>query len=303
MINRRDMLKLMGVGLSTVIPWKHLRASDKIVRRAIPSTDEKLPVIGLGTWQTFDVGSSESERKPLRGVLETMIELGGRVIDSSPMYGESENVVGDLTSATGKDEHFFYATKVWTQFLEAGIEQMNGSLSKMKRRTMDLMQIHNLVDWTTHLPTLRRWKTEKRIRYIGITHYTASAHAELERVMRSEQIDFVQCNFSIDDRQAEKRLLPAAQELGVAVLINRPFGGGNLFQSVRGRDLPEWAAEWDIATWAQFFLKYIVSHPAVTCALAGTSKPHHARDNLLAGYGALPDEKTRKQMADFFDRL
>jgi diketogulonate reductase-like aldo/keto reductase len=226
-----------------------------------------------------------------------MKEKGGTVIDSSPMYGNSEEVVGELTSGLKIADHFFYATKVWTSGKKEGISQMNESFKKMRRDKMDLMQIHNLVDWKTHLKTLRDWKENGKIRYIGITHYTESAYDNLESIMKTEKPDFVQFNYSIDSREAEKRLLPAAKDLGIAVLINRPFGGGDLFGKVKGKTLPEWAKEYEINSWGQFFLKFILSHEAVTCVIPGTSKPNHHVDNMLAGYGKLPDYSTRKRIA------
>jgi len=212
------------------------------------------------------------------------------------MYGSSEEVVGDLTTELKIADHFFYATKVWTSGREEGIEQMNDSFKKMKRNKMDLMQIHNLVDWKTHLKTLREWKDNGKVRYIGITHYTESAYDELEKIMKSEKPDFVQFNYSMDSREAEKRLLPAAKDLGIAVLINRPYGGGNLFGKVKGKTLPEWTKEYDINSWGQFFLKFILSHEAVTCVIPGTSKPNHLVDNMLAGFGKLPDNSARENM-------
>ena len=293
------MLKLLGLSAAGILSGgfnlkKFL--SDAMLTRKIPSTGELLPVVGLGTWQTFDAGSSAEERSPLKEVLTLMKEKGGTVIDSSPMYGSSEEVVGDLTTELKIADHFFYATKVWTSGREEGIEQMNDSFKKMKRNKMDLMQIHNLVDRKTHLKTLREWKDNGKVRYIGITHYTESAYDELEKIMKSEKPDFVQFNYSIDSREAEKRLLPAAKDLGIAVLINRPYGGGNLFGKVKGKTLPEWTKEYDINSWGQFFLKFILSHEAVTCVIPGTSKPNHLVDNMLAGFGKLPDNSARENM-------
>jgi diketogulonate reductase-like aldo/keto reductase len=273
-----------------------------MLQRPIPATGELLPVLGLGTWIQFDVGSAGSDRQPLRQVLQMMAEQGSTVIDASPMYGRSEAVVGELTVQTGLADEFFYATKVWTTGRQAGIDQMETSLRLMQRQSMDLIQIHNLVDWQTHLKTLRQWKESGKIRYLGITHYRADAHEQLEHIIRAEPLDFVQFNYSIGIRQAEKRLLAAAQEHGVAVLINEPLEKGRLFQLVQGKPLPAWAAEWDIHNWAQFFLKYILGHPAVTCVLAGTSDPKHLADNLSAGVGRLPDEATRRKMVEVIDR-
>lgn len=273
-----------------------------MLTRVIPSTQEPLPVIGLGTWQTFDA-RSQAAYPPLRQTLETLHTGGGTVIDSSPMYGRAEEVVGELTAQLPARDAFFYATKVWTQGREAGIRQMEASLRKLRRPRLDLLQIHNLVDWKTHLPTLREWKAAGKVRYIGITHYTDTLHPELERVLTNEPIDFVQFNYSILDRHAEKRLLPAAAAHGVATLINRPFTEGSLLGRVRHKPLPAWAAELGISSWPQFLLKFILSHPAVTCIIPGTSSPEHLSDNLAAGEGPLPDEATREQMAAFVQTL
>lgn len=302
MISRRDMMKMLfvsGAGILTNGFKPESFFMNEMLKRKIPSTGEYIPVVGLGTWQTFDVGSSEIERNSLKEVLMLMKEKGGTVIDSSPMYGTSENVVGDLTAGLKIQDHFFYATKVWISGKQQGIDQMNESFRKMKRNKMDLMQIHNLVDWKTHLKTLRDWKDNGKIGYIGITHYTESAYDDLETIMKNEKPDFVQFNYSIDTRAAEKSLLPAAKDLGIAVLINRPFGGGNLFSKVRGKELPTWAEEYDIHSWAQFFLKFILSHEAVTCVIPGTSNPKHVADNMLAGYGNQPDKSTREKMVDY----
>jgi diketogulonate reductase-like aldo/keto reductase len=304
MPSRRDTLKMLALaGAGIVSGGFKLQnfISEKMLIRKIPASGEDLPVVGLGTWQTFDVGSSESERKTLKEVLTLMKEKGGKVIDSSPMYGSSEKVVGDLTTELVIQNYFFYATKVWTSGKEKGIEQMNESFRKMKRDKMDLMQIHNLVDWKTHFKTLRDWKEQGKIRYLGITHYTESAYNNLEEIMKKERPDFVQFNYSIDSQEAERRLLPAAKDLGIAVLINRPYGGGNLFSRVKGKAIPEWAKEFDINSWGQFFLKFILSNEAVTCVIPGTSKPKHLVDNMMAGYGALPDKKTAGRMAEYFN--
>ena len=304
MPSRRDTLKMLALaGAGIVSGGFKLQnfISEKMLTRKIPASGEDLPVVGLGTWQTFDAGSSESERKTLKEVLTLMKEKGGKVIDSSPMYGSSEKVVGDLTTELVIQNYFFYATKVWTSGKEHGINQMNESFRKMKRDKMDLMQIHNLVDWKTHLKTLRDWKEQGKIRYLGITHYTESAYDNLEEIMKKEKPDFVQFNYSIDSQEAERRLLPAAKDLGIAVLINRPYGGGSLFSRVKGKEIPEWAKEFDINSWGQFFLKFILSNEAVTCVIPGTSKPKHLVDNMMAGYGALPDKKTVEKMIECFN--
>lgn len=293
-----------GAGLSIFTgPLAPLFSEEDMLKRPIPSSGEQLPVVGLGTWIQFDVGSSESERKPLREVLRLMAKNGGRVIDSSPMYGHSEEVIGDLATDIGNSDHFFYATKVWTSGRQAGINQMNASMEKMRRSTMDLMQVHNLVDMPTHLETLRAWKNEGKVRYIGVTHYTVSAHSRLEQIITGEDIDFVQFNYSIRTRNAEQRLLDTARDNEVAVIINRPYEGGALFGAVEGEQLPGWASEYDISSWGQFFLKYILSHPAVTCVIPGTSDPDHLVDNMGAGFGRLPDSAGREKMVRFMESL
>jgi len=261
---------------------------------------EGLPRIGLGTWQTFDVGNDAAARAQLREVLKL---LDGNVVDSSPMYGTSESVVGDLTAELGLRERLFMATKVWTSGREAGIAQMETSFRRLRVKVMDLMQVHNLVDVEVHKKSLNEMKSKGRIRFMGITHYTASAYADVERVLKAGGWDFLQINYSLGERAAEKKLLPLAKDMGVRVLINRPFGEGSLFRKVRNVALPPWAAELGIASWAQYFLKWIVSHPAVTCAIPGTSKPEHMKDNLGAAAGAVPRSSVRKKMAEHFDGL
>ena len=304
--SRRDVLQLMGYfGLNLISqPFSPLLIKNNSMhQRAVPSSGEMLPVVGIGTWIQFDVGTSEEERKPLRGVLRRMAEKGGRIIDSSPMYGKSEEVIGDLTTNLNLANNFFYATKVWTSGRQEGIDQMEASMKKRRRNKIDLMQVHNLVDWQTHLETLRKWKEEGKIRYIGVTHYTDTAHSNLEQIVKSEKLDFVQFNYSIRGRNAEQRLLNAAKDKGTAVIINQPFETGLLFDVVRGKALPGWAAEYEIKSWAQFFLKYIISHTAVTCVIPGTSNPVHLVENMEAAYGSLPDEKERKKMVDYFENL
>jgi len=268
-----------------------------IMQRPILRSAESLPVIGLGTWQTFDVGPTAAEREPLRHVLGDFIKLGGRVVDSSPMYGRSEHVVGDLAAELKAHKKLFLATKVWTNGRESGIRQMEQSLAKLRASPIDLMQVHNLVDYRTHLVTLRRWKEQGRVRYIGVTHYTESAYDDLAKVIQSEELDFVQLNYSVAERTAERRLLPLAAERGLAVLVNRPFAAGGLFRRVSSRPLPAWSAEIDCTSWAQLFLKFVISHPAVTCAIPATSKVQHLRDNMQAGFGRLPDAKMRERIA------
>jgi diketogulonate reductase-like aldo/keto reductase len=272
-----------------------------MIQRIIPSTGEQLPVIGLGTWNTFNVHTNNYA--PLQKVLDELFSSGGRLIDSSPMYGRAEQVIGELTGNTENQDAFFYATKVWTTGKQEGIKQMESSMYKMKIKRMDLMQVHNLTDWKTHLATLQGWKEEGRIRYIGITHYTDSMHNELEHIISTERIDFVQFNYSILSRNAEKRLLGAAENYGVATLINRPFGEGNLFSKVKGKPLPPWASELGVHHWGEFFLKYIIAHTAVTCVIPATGNPEHAAENFQCASGSLPDEETRRRMREYINSL
>ena len=295
-MNRRSCLQsLSALGLLPLTSgWSPMQAD--ILKRAIPASDEKIPVIGLGTWQTFDAGEDEAERAPLTLVLKTLIENGGRVVDSSPMYGNSERVVGDLSTDLKINSQLFVATKVWTRGKEAGIQQMNNSFALLKRKKIDLMQIHNLVDWEVHYKTLRQWKDEDKIRYVGITHYTEGAYGSIEQILKTTPIDFLQINYSMLSRKAEERLFPLAQEKKVAVIINQPFEEGALFSRVKGKTLPEWAKEFDCNSWGQFFLKFILAQPAVTCVIPGTSKAHHMLDNIHAAYGKLPSESQLLQM-------
>ena len=269
--------------------------------RPIPQSDEPMPVVGIGTWQTFDIAQSEPEMATRREVLRVLFDAGGTMVDSSPMYGRAEAVAGTLLDDM-KAHKAFRATKVWTTGEAAGIRQMSESAAKM-RGPIDLMQIHNLVDWRTHLRTLRGWKEEKRIRYVGLTHYTVPALDELAAIIAAERVDFLQFAYSINVRAAETRLLPLAAERGVAVIVNRPFDSGSLFSRVRGKPLPAWASELDCATWSQFALKYILGHAAVTCVIPATAKPDHMRDNVAAGMGRLPDAAQRKRMASYWDDL
>lgn len=262
---------------------------DPMLTRPIPSTREALPVIGCGTWLGFDVSPGSAEHQRLPGVLDALFAAGGSVIDSSPMYGRAEAVVGALLAASGQREKAFLATKVWTSGREAGIAQMEQSFQRLRTPCIDLLQVHNLVDWRTHLATLRDWKAQGRIRYIGITHYTASAYAEVEAVLRAEPLDFLQINYSIDARQAEERLLPLAAERGMAVIVNMPFGGGGLLRRLRTQPLPGWAGEIGCGSWAQLLLKFVLSHPAVTCTIPGTTWAAHMADNAAAAAGSFPD--------------
>ena len=289
---------LLAVLAASVLP--PAIAQTRRMTKPIPSTGEALPVIGLGTWQTFD---ARGDKTAQREVLKIFAEMGGRVVDSSPMYGAAESVVGELSAALGLRDRLFMATKVWTSGAEGGVRQMEDSFQRMRVERMDLMQVHNLLDVGTHTRTLREWKERNRVRYIGITHYSASAHAEVERWLKAEAYDFLQINYSLGERDAEKRLLPLCAERKVAVIANRPFAEGSLFRKVKGKPLPPWASEYGIESWAQYFLKWIVSHPAVTCAIPATANPAHVRDNLGAGRGGLPDAAARRRMAEYFSGL
>jgi aryl-alcohol dehydrogenase-like predicted oxidoreductase len=302
LISRRELLRLT-LGAGTLAFTGGVTMAAAINQRPIPRTGESLPVIGLGTWQTFDVGKGEPAREPLKKVLHEFVRLQGKVIDSSPMYGASESVVGDLATEIGLQKQLFLATKVWTSGRDAGIRQMEESFRRLRTEVMDLMQVHNLVDWRTHLATLRRWKEQGKVRYIGVTHYTASAYDQLARVLETEDLDFVQFNYSIAERDAERRLLPLAADKRLAVLVNRPFAAGGLFSKLLGKPLPPWAQQIGCASWAQFLLKFVISHPAVTCAIPATSKVQHLTDNMGAGVGSLPDAAMRERMARYVAEL
>jgi diketogulonate reductase-like aldo/keto reductase len=308
-MTRRKATRLIGVSAAGLfLPLGASQGQAKtesatILTRAIPSSGEKLPVIGLGTWQAFDVELTSDNRKQLGDVLSLFLKLGGRVIDTSPMYGHAEDVIGELSTALGIQNKVFLATKVWTRGRENGIKSMERSIALLRAKRIDLMQVHNLVDVQTQLATLREWKTQGRIQYLGITHYEAGAFADVEKIMRSEKLDFVQINYSLMEREAEQRILPLAQQRGVAVIANRPFGGGDLFSQTRSKPLPDWAAEFDCHSWAQFFLKWIVANSAVTCAIPATNKPRHLEDNMGGGIGRLPDAKMRQRMVEFASSL
>jgi len=275
------------------------QTSAALIRRGIPASGEELPVIGLGTSGPFEVGESASERAPLAQVLEAFFAAGARLIDTSPMYSSAERVLGALLTPAMHGQAFL-ATKVWTRGERAGIEQMTHSAQLLGSARLDLIEVHNLLDLDTHLRTLRAWKDAGRVRYLGVTHYTVSAHAELARVLEREKLDFVQFNYSPVTRDAEQRLLPLAAERGVAVLVNRPFEDGALLQAVHGRPLPAWAADVDASSWGQLALKFIAAHPAVTCIIPATGKLAHLSDNLGGGRGRLPDARQREAIARAF---
>jgi len=308
-LTRRDASRLIGAcaaGLLLQIPTSRAEAagqSSNMLARAIPSSGEKLPIIGLGSWHTFDVGPRSPELKQLEEVLSRFVKLGGNVIDSSPMYGRAEGVIGELATKLRLHDSLFIATKVWTLGKQEGITMMERSMDRFETKRIDLMQVHNLVDVETQMSSLREWKEKGRIRYTGITHSQASGFYEVERAMRSQKPDFVQINYSIMEPGAAQRILPLAQELRMGVIINRPFGGGGLFGRVSAKPLPPWASEIDCRSWAQFFLKWVIAHPAVTCTIPATDKPGHLEDNMHGGIGRIPDAKTRQRMIAFVSSL
>lgn len=303
-MRRRHFLQLASkFGLVGLLAPPTLLAQPKPRQRAIPSSGEWLPLIGMGSWQTFDVFDEHYSRPQRLQVMERFFAHGGGLIDASPMYGSSEKMIGYCLEQLQNTGGLFSATKVWTYGRQRGIRQMEQSRKFWGIARFDLMQIHNLLDWETQLETLRQWKAEGRIRYIGITTSHGRRHDELEHILRSQDLDFVQFTYNLIDREAEQRLLPLAVERKIAVIINRPFQGGNLFSRVRGEALPPWAAEFDCANWAQFFLKFIIAHPAVTCAIPATSKPAHMDENMGAGHGRLPDEVMRQRMVRYLQSL
>lgn len=316
-IDRRSALKTLAGMLVAAAPARPAHAAQSegmstsgganvqpaLSLRPIPRSGEALPIVGLGTWQTFDVGPNAPERDELKAVLRSLVRHGGKVVDSSPMYGKAEQVAGDLAAELALRDQLFFATKVWTSGRDAGIRQMEQSLRLMRTQRMDLMQIHNLLDVDTHTQTLQEWKSAGRVRYIGITHYHAGAYRDLERLVKTKRYEFAQFNFSMAEREAENRLLGACADSGTAVIVNRPFAEASLFGRVKGKSLPAWAAELDCTSWGQFFLKWILGHPAVTCVIPGTRRRAHMEDNAQAGIGRLPDAPTRKRMLDYFQQV
>ncbi len=297
---RRSALQL-GAALA-VAPALSFSKDKKMLTRPIPASGEELPVIGLGTYIVFDVESTPANIDARQAIVKSMIEKGASLIDSSPMYNRAEDVIGDIIKTSRNRDKLFLATKVWTNGKAAGERQMRASSERMNAGVMDLMQVHNLRDTDEHLATIRDWQAEGRIRYNGVTHDRASAVDDLEAAMRQHKPEFIQINYSLTERESDQRILPLAKDLGIAVLVNRPFVEGRLFRAVRDRPVPDWAREF-AESWGQFFLKFIISHPAVTCVIPATSKIHHMADNLGAGFGSLPDDKTRQRMANFFASL
>jgi aryl-alcohol dehydrogenase-like predicted oxidoreductase len=303
-ISRRELVKLWaGAGASFMLGWRpRFWQESPLIHRAIPSTGETVPAVGIGA-RNYRVGPSATERAPFKATLRVFAELGGKLVDTAPSYGNSETVVGDLVAELGTRDDLFLATKVDREGREAGIERMEASMRFLRTDRIDLMQVHNLRDSDTQLGTLREWKAQGRIRYLGVTTSSARQYEALGRIMERETLDFVQINYSLGARGAAERLLPLAADRGMAVLINLPFGRGRLFRRVGDRPLPGWAAEFDCESWGQFFLKYVLSHPAVTCPIPGTTKEHHAVDNMGAARGRLPDMALRRRMEEFYDAL
>ncbi|UHC81064.1 aldo/keto reductase [Pseudomonas sp. NIBR-H-19] len=302
--SRRRLLTL-AAGVSAVFTFDRALATatssaapggQAMQTRAIPSSSESLPVVGLGTYRGFDVAPGDPAYRQLPVVLEELFAKGGTVVDSSPMYGRAEETTGELLSIHEPRSPAFLATKVWTRGRKEGIAQMEQSFSLLRTERIDLMQIHNLLDWQTHLPTLREWKEQGRIRYIGITHYTSSAYDEVEAVLKAEQLDFLQINYALDDRGVEKRILPLCRERGVAVICNRPFGGGELLARLKGKPLPAWVSDVQVSSWPQLALKFLLAHPAVTCVIPGTGNPRYMADNVKAGFGPTLTDAQRHQL-------
>ena len=306
-MNRRDVLKLgvgVGLGAGLALASKGLLAqSASLLSKAIPSSGEQVPLIGVGTARRYDVAATPEELAPLREVLRNLPGTGGKMIDTAPSYGNAETVLGNLISAIGNRDDIFLCTKVGSgrQSVAAGIAEIQRSFERLQTDRFDLLQVHNLAGTEQMLPVLREMKTEGRIRYYGMTTSSKQQYEEFERILRREEMDFIQIDYAIDNRSADERILPMAMERGVAVQINLPFGRGRVFEAFGDTPIPEWAAEFGISSWAQFALKYIVSHPAVTCAIPGTARPEYLVDNIGASMGTLPDAATRRRMADLID--
>jgi len=303
MVDRRTLLKTAIAAASLPALSTFAATKPAAIMRAIPSSGELLPVIGMGSMFTFDVDGTPEEIAGLTEVLQAFFDNGGALVDSSPMYGNAEATLGEALQHVGNKGALFTATKVWAEGRQQGIDDMYRSMGRMRVTTIDLMQIHNLKDWRTHIETLRDWKASGKIRYIGVTTSHGRRHDELIEAMNEVDFDFVQFTYNIVDREAERRLLPLAQDRGAATLINLPFGRASLFEKVRGKELPDWAADFDCTSWAQFFLKFCLGNPAVTCLIPATSKPHHMVDNMGAGFGRLPDEAMRQRMIRHMESL
>jgi len=302
---RRRFLKSSAAAalLGSLAPAASRATAAEVIRKTIPSSGERLAVIGLGTSRTFDIAPGDAAESPLVDVMQAFFDRGGQLIDSSPMYGNAEAVTGVLLDKVANKQNLFTATKVWTNGKRAGIEQMEASMRHFGVARIDPMQIHNLRDWRTHIETLAEWKAAGRIRYIGITTSHGRYHDDLELLLQELPLDFVQFSYNIADRDVEQDLLPLAAERGIATLINRPYQRGSLFRTVRGKPLPDWAAEFDCASWGQYFLKFIAAHPAVTCIIPATSKVRHMFDNMGAGFGRLPDAAMRRRMIEHLESI
>lgn len=301
---------LIGVGLSglAVASPRLMAAGSSAGEQAfhslpIPSTGESVPAIGMGTWITFNVGGDQYLIDQRTRVLETFLAQNGTVIDCSPMYGSAADVIGAGLDKLGAHDRIFSATKIWTSNGSETREQAATSERRWGIDRFDLLQVHNLLAWQEHLATLKAMKAEGRVRYIGITTSHGRRHRELARVMETEPLDFVQLTYNVLDREAEERLLPLARERGIAVIVNRPFQGGSLFRRFQSEPLPPWASEAGVGNWAEFFLKFIISHPAVTCAIPATTRVEHMQENMGAMYGQLPDARQRRMMADYVRQL
>jgi len=303
MVDRRFLLKTALAAASLPALSAFAATKPAAITRAIPSSGEQLPVMGMGSMGTFDVSGTPEELARLTEVLQAFFDKGGALVDSSPMYGNAEAMLGEVLQHVGNKDALFTATKVWTEGKQQGIDEMYRSMGRLRVTTIDLMQIHNLKDWRTHIETLRDWKASGKIRYIGVTTSHGRRHDELIEAMHEVDFDFVQFTYNIADREAEKRLLPLARDRGAATLINLPFGRASLFDKVRGKELPDWAADFDCTSWAQYFLKFCLGHPAVTCLIPATSKPQHMVDNMGAGFGRLPDEAMRQRMIRYMESL
>ena len=303
-LSRREVVKLgLGTGASLVLGWRPaFGQAPSLILRPIPSSGETVPAVGIGT-RDYRVGPSSSERAPFKATLKVFAELGGTVLDTAPSYGNAESVVGDLVAELGIRDALFFATKVDREGRQQGLDRMQSSMRLLRTAKIDLIQVHNLRDSDTQLATLREWKQQGRIRYLGVTTSSRRQYERLDRIMERETLDFVQINYSLASRGAADRLLPLAADRGIAVLVNLPYGRGRLFRKVGERPLPDWAAEIDCASWGQVFLKYVISHPAVTCAIPGTTKDYHAVDNMGAARGRLPDEGLRRRMEQLYDSL
>jgi len=299
MFTRRDFIALSSLSFLPTLSTASI-SNQSMLKRMIPSSGEEMPVIGLGTSRVFDIEPSKNELNVREKILEVFYENGGRLIDTSPMYGMSEQIIGITAKEYIKKNRFFLATKVWTEGRENGVRQIEESFQKMRAEKISLIQVHNLLDWKTQIKTLRSLKDEGRIDYIGITHYKSNAFNEMIKIMKTEKIDFAQFNYSMGEREAEQKILPFCKDNGIATLINRPFMRGRLFKEAQNKKLPSWVFDYDIDSWGQFFLKYIISHDAVTNVIPATSKPKNMFDNAKAGMGVMLDDKAKNRMLEIF---